>query len=123
MQEMQLLDVERRLERIERLLRAAADQARSARIDLGHKHGPGERWARMMFAVLKDIDHLGGEVSRRRFLEIGEEHGYSHRGMAGFYQQLVKPMPDYRTRLTATGRERLRVLSERYGERADRHEP
>jgi hypothetical protein len=40
MQEMQLLDVERRLERIERLLRAAADEARSARTDLGHPHGP-----------------------------------------------------------------------------------
>jgi hypothetical protein len=36
----QMLDVERRLERIERLLRAAADEARSARIDRGH-----EPWA------------------------------------------------------------------------------
>jgi hypothetical protein len=119
-QEMQRLDVERRLERIERLLRAAADEARSARTDLGQSHGPGERWARMMFAVLEEVDHLGGEVSRRRFLEIGEKHGYSHRGMAGFYQQLVEPMPDYKTRLTVGGRERLRLLRDRYGSGLDR---
>ena len=118
-QEIQLLDVERRLERVERLLRAAADEARGARIDLGHKSGPGERWARMMFAVLDEVDRLGGEVSRRRFLQIGEKHGYNHRGMAGFYNQLVEPMPDYKTRLTAGGRERLRILRERYGQGAD----
>lgn len=118
-QKIQLLDVERRLERVERLLRAAADEARGARIDLGHKSGPGERWARMMFAVLDEVDRLGGEVSRRRFLQIGEKHGYNHRGMAGFYHQLVEPIPDYKTRLTAGGRERLRTLRERYGEGAD----
>jgi hypothetical protein len=116
MQGMQLLDVERRLERIERLLRAAADEARSARTDLGHLHAPGERWARMMFAVLDEVDGLGGEVSRRRFLEIGESHGYSHRGMAGYYQQLVEATPGYKTRLTAIGRERLLFLRERYEE-------
>ena len=121
-QKIQLLDVERRLERVERLLRAAADQARGARIDLGHNRGPGERWARMMFAVLDEVDRLGGEVSRRRFLQIGEKHGYNHRGMAGFYQQLVEPMPDYKTRLTAGGRERLRFLRDRYGEGADRRD-
>ena len=115
LQGMQLLDVERRLERIERLLRAAADEARSARTDLGHPHAPGERWARMMFAVLDEVDGLGGEVSRRRFLEIGERHGYSHRGMAGYYQQLVEATPGYKTRLTAIGRERLLFLRERYG--------
>jgi hypothetical protein len=114
MSELQLLDVERRLERIERLLRAAADEARSARIDAGRTHGPGERWARMMLGVLEDVDRLGGEVSRRRFLQIGEEHGYSHRGMAGFYQQLVAPTPDYKARLTDTGRARLQHLRERY---------
>jgi hypothetical protein len=118
MQGMQLLDVERRLERIERLLRAAADEARSARTDLGHPDGPGERWARMMFAVLDEVDGLGGEVSRRQFLEIGERHGYSHRGMAGYYQQLVEATPGYKTRLTAIGRERLLFLRERYGEGA-----
>ena len=51
MAEMKLLDVERRLERVERLLRAAADEARSARIDLGLDVGGNERWAKMMFAV------------------------------------------------------------------------
>jgi hypothetical protein len=70
----------------------------------------------MMFAVLDEVDRLGGEVSRRRFLEIGEKHGYRHRGMAGFYQQLVEPTPDYKTRLTDAGRERLRMLRERFGE-------
>jgi hypothetical protein len=115
MHEMKGLDAERRLERIERLLRAAADEARSARIDLGLDGGGNDRWAKMMFGVLDDLDRAGGEVSRQRFLEIGEEHAYSRRGMAGFYQQLVEPAPDFKTRLTATGRERLRFLRDRYG--------
>ena len=115
MQEMQLLDVERRLERIERLLRAAADEARSARLDLGLDRGGDDRWARMMFGVLDDLDRAGGEVSRQRFLEIGEEHAYSRRGMAGFYQQLVEPAPHLKTRLTTTGRKRLGFLRERFG--------
>ena len=118
MQDLRLLNVERRLERIERLLRAAADEARNARTDLGHAPAAGARWAKMMFAVLDEVDSLGGEVSRRRFLEIGEKHGYRHRGMAGFYQQLVEPTPNYKTRLTDVGRERLRTLRERYDETA-----
>ena len=113
-QKIKLLDVERRLERVERLLRAAADEARNARTDLGREHGPGERWARMMFGVLQDLDGLGGEVSRLQFLQIGERHGYNHRGMAGFYQQLVESRPGYKTRLTTSGRERLRFLKARY---------
>ena len=115
----ELLEVERRLERIERLLRAAADETRSARVNLRQEHGPGERWARMMFGVLQELDGVGGEVSRRQFLEIGERHGYNHRGMAGFYQQLVGPRPRYRTRLTPAGRERLRSLHARYGDPPD----
>jgi hypothetical protein len=114
MQDMQLLDAERRLERIERLLRAAADEARSARVDLGLDHG-GDRWARMMFGVLEDLDQAGGEVSRQRFLEIGQEHAYSRRGMAGFYHRLVMPAPGFKTRLTEAGRTRLRFLRERFG--------
>lgn len=114
MQRMQRLEAERRLERIERLLRAATAQARSARIDLRSDEAPGDRWARMMLAVLNEVDRLGGEVSRRRLLEIGEEHGYNRRGMAGFYQQLVEPAPDGKTRLTAAGRQRLRFLREQY---------
>jgi hypothetical protein len=112
----ELLEVERRLERIERLLRAAADETRSARVNLRQEAGPGERWARMMFGVLNELDGLGGEVSRREFLEIGERHGYNHRGMAGFYQQLVEPKAGYRTRLTSAGRERLGSLHARYGD-------
>ena len=115
-QEIRLLEVERRLERVERLLRAAADEARGARVGLGHQRRPGERWARMMLAVLDDLDRQGGEVSRMRFLQIGEKHGYNRRGMAGFYQQLVESRPGYKTRLSAGGRERLRILRERYGE-------
>jgi hypothetical protein len=120
-QEIRLLEVERRLERVERLLRAAADEARGARVDLSHQRSPGERWARMMLSVLDELDRLGGEVSRMRFLQIGEKHGYNRRGMAGFYQQLVEPRPGYKTRLTAGGRERLRILRQRYGKhRRDR---
>ena len=114
MAEMRLLEVERRLERVERLLRAAVDEAKSARIDLGLDNGGNERWARMMFAVLDQLDQEGGEVSRQRFLEIGEEHAYNRRGMAGFYQQLVEPGPNFTTRMTPEGQERLRVLRVRY---------
>jgi hypothetical protein len=57
---MRVLDVERRLERVERLLRAAADEAKSARIDLGHENGANHRWAAMMFAVLDQLDREGG---------------------------------------------------------------
>jgi hypothetical protein len=118
MQDMQLLDAERRLERIERLLRAAADEARSARLDLRLDGGPGDRWAKMMFGVLDDLDRAGGEVSRQRFLEIGQEHSYSRRGMAGFYQQLVQPVPGFKTRLTSAGMRRLAFLRERFGSTA-----
>ena len=114
MADMKLLDVERRLERVERLLRAAVDEARSAREDLGADHDGNDRWARMMFAVLDQLEHEGGVVGRQRFLEIGEEHGYNHRGMAGFYQQLVEQGPNFTTRLTNGGRKRLEVLRERY---------
>jgi hypothetical protein len=112
--EMKLLDVERRLERVERLLRAAADEAKSARLDLSLDNGGNARWASMMLAVLDQLDREGGVVSRQRFLEIGEEHAYNRRGMAGFYQQLVEPGPNFTTRLTPEGRERLRVLREKY---------
>ena len=115
MADMHVLDVERRLERVERLLRAAADEARSARLDLGLDNGGSERWARMMFSVLDQLDREGGEVTRQRFLEIGEEHSYNRRGMAGFYHQLVEPAPAFKTRLTTTGLERLQFLRERYG--------
>jgi hypothetical protein len=53
------------------------------------------------------------EVSRSRFLQIGEKHGYNRRGMAGFYEQLVELGPGYKTWLTDTGRKRLLFLRER----------
>jgi hypothetical protein len=111
---MKLLDVERRLERVERLLRAAADEARSARVDLGADSNGHDRWAKMMLAVLEQLDSEGGQVSRQRFLEIGEEHAYNRRGMAGFYHQLVEPGPNFTTRLTDEGRKRLGALQARY---------
>jgi hypothetical protein len=115
MEQMQLIDMERRLERIERLLRAVTDETRSARIDLGLDRSQNDRWARMMLGVLDELDREGGEVSRKRFLEIGDRHAYGRgRGVAGFYQQLVEPAPGLRTRLTPAGRERLRMLRERY---------
>ena len=95
-QKIKLLDVERRLERVERLLRAAADEARNARTDLGRDGGPGERWARMMFGVLQDLDGLGGEVSRRQFLQIGERHGYNHRGWPASISNSWSRGPDTR---------------------------
>jgi hypothetical protein len=48
------------------------------------------------------------------FLEIGENHGYNHRGMASYYQVLVERAPKGRTRLTAAGKERLQLLRKRY---------
>jgi hypothetical protein len=110
---MDRLQMERRLERIERLLRAASEEARHTRLSLGTSPGSSDRWSRMMLAVLEDLDARGGEVPRREFLEIGERHGYNHRGMAGYYQVLVEPSPDGMARLTAAGRERLRLLRER----------
>jgi len=62
---MRLLDVERRLERVERLLRAAADEARSARMDLGNDNGGNERWAKMMFEVLQQLVEPGPNLTTR----------------------------------------------------------
>lgn len=107
-------EMERRLERVERLLRAASEETRHARLTLGTSLDAGDRWSRMMLAVLEDLDHRGGEVSRRSFLEIGESHGYNHRGMASYYHVLVEPAPGGMTRLTPAGRERLRLLQERF---------
>jgi hypothetical protein len=112
---MDRLSMERRLERIERLLQAASEETRRTRLSLGTSLDSGERWGRMMLAVLEDLDGRGGEVSRRDFLEMGERHGYNHRGMAGYYQVLVEQAPHLMTGLTPAGRERLRLLREQYG--------
>ena len=56
MTEMKLLEVERRLERVERLLRAATDEARSARVDLQLDGNGNERWATMMYEVLDQLE-------------------------------------------------------------------
>lgn len=107
-------EIERRLERVERLLRAASDETRRIRLTLGTNLDTSDRWARKMLAVLEDLDRRGGEVHRREFLEIGESHGYNHRGMASYYQVLVEPAPKGKTRLTDAGRERLQILRDRY---------
>lgn len=107
-------EIERRLERIERLLQAAGEETRRLRRTMGTDLDRSDRWARKMLAVLEDLDRSGGEVSRREFLRIGERHGYNHRGMASYYQVLVEPASKGKTRLTAAGRERLQLLRERY---------
>jgi hypothetical protein len=109
-------EIERRLERIERLLRAASEETSHLRLTVGTSLDTSDRWARKMLAVLEDLNGRGGEVSRREFLRIGESHGYNHRGMASYYQVLVERAPQGRTRLTQTGRERLRQLKERFVE-------
>ena len=106
--------IERRLERIERLLRAASEETKHLRLTLGTNLDASDRWGRMMLAVLEEMDERGGEVPRRTFLEIGERHGYNHRGMASYYQVLVASAPKGITRLTPAGRERLRLLREQY---------
>jgi hypothetical protein len=111
---MDRLEMERRLERIERLLRAASEETTRTRLSLGRGLDSGDRWGRMMLAVLEDVAGRGGEVSRREFLSIGERHGYNHRGMAGYYQVLIEQAPEGMARLTPAGRERLRLLRERY---------
>ena len=68
----------------------------------------------MMLAVLEDLEGQGGEVSRRAFLEIGQSHGYSRRGMASYYQVLVTSAPKGMIRLTDAGRERLHLLQKRF---------
>ena len=82
------------------------------RLTLGTDLDTSDRWARMMLAVLEDLAAKGGEVSRRAFLEIGQSHGYSNRGMASYYQVLVARAPKGQIRLTEAGRERLRAPSE-----------
>jgi hypothetical protein len=65
-------------------------------IDLQQERGPGERWARMMFGVLEELDGLGGGVSRRRFLQIGEKHGYNHEGWLASTNNAWSRDPDAR---------------------------
>jgi hypothetical protein len=108
------LETERRLERIERLLQAASEETKRLRLTLGTELDTSDRWARMMLAVLEDLDGRGGEVSRREFLEIGESHGYTRRGMASYYQVLVASAPKGKIRLTGAGRERLQLLKKRF---------
>jgi hypothetical protein len=110
------LETERRLERIERLLQAASEETKRLRLTLGTDLDTSDRWARMMLAVLEDLDRSGGEVSRRAFLEIGQSHGYSRRGMASYYQVLVTAAPKGNIRLTEAGRERLHLLQTRFAD-------
>jgi hypothetical protein len=111
---MERREIERRLERIERLLKVTAEETARLRVSLGIDMSSNDRWGRMMYGVLDDLDRKGGEVQRRAFLELGEKHGYNHRGMAGFYHVLVEPTPQGKTRLTEAGRARLDSLRDRY---------
>jgi hypothetical protein len=106
--------VERPLERVERLLRVTPD-SRSVRTDLGFGHGPGIRWARMVLAVVREVDHEGGEVTADRLLEIGEAYGYHHRGIAGLVGELLQPGPHRTVHLAPGARHRVRVLRDRLG--------
>jgi hypothetical protein len=108
------MDVERPLERIERLLRVNPD-SRSVRTDLGFGRGPGDRWAQMVLAVVRDVDHEGGEVTADRLLEIGEAHGYHHRGITGLLGELLRPGPHRTVRLAPGARRRVRLLRDRLG--------
>jgi hypothetical protein len=107
-------EIERRLERVEGLLQAAGEETRRIRLTLGTDIDTSDRWARKMLAVLDELDRRGGEVRQRAFLEIGENHGYNHTGMASYYQVLVERAPKGKTRLTAAGKERLQLLRKRY---------
>src|SRR5205814_3497758 len=78
--------IEERMARIERLLAQAQEEVVKLRQDLDVPVSAEDRWGRMMLGVLEDIETRGGTVPREEVLTIGEDHGYSRRGMAGFYQ-------------------------------------
>ena len=68
----------------------------------------------MMLGVLGEIDTRGGSVPREEVLAIGERHGYSRRGMAGFYQGMLRLEAGV-AKLTDAGRARLEALRQNYG--------
>src|SRR4051794_15659758 len=107
--------VEERVARVERLLREAQDEIARLRLDLGVSVSAEERWARMMLGVLDEIDERGGSVPREEVLAIGQRHGYSRRGMAGFYQGILHLEAGV-AHLTDAGRGRLAALRENYGD-------
>lgn len=73
-----------------------------------HTQGPAY-WDRQMLSVLLEVEKRGGRVDGDEFLNIGERFGYQRRGMAGFYQQLVRREGN-ETVMTDEGRARLASL-------------
>jgi hypothetical protein len=109
------IHIEERVGRIERLLGQAQEEVAKLRQDMGVPLSADERWARMMLGVLEDIDRRGGSVPREEVLSIGERHGYSRRGMAGFYQGMLR-LEAGMAKLTDAGRVRIGALRRNYGD-------
>jgi hypothetical protein len=109
----ELVHVEGRVGKIESLLRDAQHEVARLRQELGVPVSAEERWGRMMLGVLEDIDRHGGTVSREEVLSLGERHGYSRRGMAGFYQSMLE-LESGVAKLTKAGRARMKALRQTY---------
>jgi hypothetical protein len=101
-------DMTRPLEDALNELETAARHVREALAPQTLPAGP-ELWARQMLSVLSEVDKRGGKVAQVDFLAIGERYGYQRRGMAGFYQQLVRAEGGEAV-LTDLGRSRLSTL-------------
>lgn len=106
--------------RAKQLVKALRDAERAlARVRslLGDDEGEpdDELFARRMLSVLREVDIRGGRVRRDELLDIGEAFGYGRRGMAGFYQELLRREGDDAV-LTDEGRARLEHLRSRYEE-------
>jgi hypothetical protein len=102
--------IERKLARIERAANDVLEQLQQLRVELGRGESQGAMWRRMLHQVLDEIDKAGGEVPRKRVVEIGVAAGYDAHGLAGFYQQLLTLDENDVAHLTDKGRERLAQL-------------
>jgi hypothetical protein len=98
-----LEQAEKALSRLRALLSGEAQDAES----------PDVLYARRMLSVLAEVERRGGRVRTDELLDIGEGFGYRRRGMAGFYQDLVRREGDEAV-LTDEGHARLAQLRKRY---------